>query len=159
MVDIELIFRNHAAIRGPGHGRKHSGETRVAAKDFNDHETLVGTSGSAETVDHLNRACDAGAETDAIVSAGGGVVHGLGNANDFEPFLVKANAIAQRVVAADGDERVDAEPSEIFEHLRGEVVLISGEFVFEMRGDAGLGYAARDGTSSVLHSAASTAGE
>jgi len=55
---------------------------------------------------------------------------------------VEANAVAEGVVAADGDERVDAEPGEILEDFRSEVVLFGGEFVLEMRGDVGFGDAA-----------------
>src|SRR5712692_12055676 len=104
MLDIEFVLRNDAAIGSAGHGRKHSGETRVTAENFDDHETLVGAGRGAETVDHLNGARDAGAEADAVVSAGDVIVHGLGNADDFEPFFVETNTVAERVVAANGDE-------------------------------------------------------
>jgi len=51
----------------------------------------MGAGGGAEAVDHLNGARDAGAEADAVVGAGDVVVHGLGNADDFEAFLVEAD--------------------------------------------------------------------
>src|SRR6266436_249091 len=158
MFDIEFVLRNDAAIGGTGHGGKHGGETRVPAEDLNHHETLVRAGRGAETVDHLNGACDAGAEADAVVGAGNIIVHGLGNADDFEAFFVEANAVAKRVVSADGDESVDAQPSEIFEDFRGEVVFLSGEFVFQMRGDAGLGDAAGIGPGRVEESATGAVG-
>ncbi len=86
------------------------------------------------------------------------VVHGLGNADDFEAFFVEADTIAERVVAADGNEGVDAEPGQIFEDFGGEVVLLGGEFVFQMRGDAGLGNAAGIGTGRMEKGAAGAAG-
>src|SRR6266851_1837399 len=158
MLDIEFVLRNDAAIGSAGHGGKHGGETRVPAEDFDDHETLVGAGGGAETVDHLNGAGDAGAEANAVVGAGDIIVHGLGNADDFEPFFVETNTVAERVVAANGDESVDAEPVEILEDFGSEVVFLSGEFVFQMRGDAGLGDAAGIGARRMEKSAAGAAG-
>jgi hypothetical protein len=78
----------------------------------------VGAGGGAEAVDHLNRARDAGAETDAVVGARYVVVHSFGDADNLEPFFVEANTVAERVIAADGDERVDTEPGKIVEDFR-----------------------------------------
>src|SRR5712692_9302416 len=158
VLDIEFVFGNDAAIGGAGHGGKHGGEACVAAEDFEDHEALVGAGGSTEAIDHLNGAGDAGAEADAVVGAGDVVVHGLGNADDFEAFFVEANAIAERVVAADGDESIDAKPGEILEDFGSEVVLLGGEFVLEMRGDAGFADAARIGAGRMEKGAAGAAG-
>src|SRR2546426_4043566 len=158
MLDINLKLRNDAAIGGTCHGRKHGSETGVAAKDLEDHETLVGAGGGAKAVDHLDGAGDAGAEADAVVGAGDVVVHGLGNADDLEAFFVKADAIAQRVVTADGDESVDAEPGEVLEDFRGEIVFLGSEFVLKMRRNAGLGDAARIGAGRMEKSAAGAAG-
>src|SRR5712692_5070873 len=138
MLDIEFVLRNDAAIGSAGHGRKHSGETRVTAENFDDHETLVGAGRGAETVDHLNGARDAGAETDAVICAWDIIVHSLGDADDFEACLVETNTVAKCVVASDGDQSVDTQPGKIFEDFRGEVVFLRGEFVFQMRRDARL---------------------
>src|SRR6266849_136406 len=158
MLDIEFVLRNDAAIGSTGHGRKHGGKTRVAAKDFDNHETLVGAGGGAQAVDHLNGARDAGAETDAVIGAGDIIVHGLGNTDDFEAFLVKTNTVAKCVVASDGDQSVDTQPGEVFEDFRGEVVFLGSEFVFQMRRDARLGDAAGIGPGRMEKSAAGAAG-
>src|SRR6266849_8520666 len=158
MLDIEFVLRNDAAIGSAGHGRKHSGETRVTAENFDDHETLVGAGGGAQAVDHLNGARDAGAETDAVIGAGDIIVHGLGNTDDFEAFLVKTNTVAKCVVASDGDQSVDTQPGEVFEDFRGEVVFLGSEFVFQMRRDARLGDAAGIGPGRMEKSAAGAAG-
>src|SRR5260370_40860100 len=102
MLDIEFVLRNDAAIGSAGHGRKHGGETRVTAENFDDHETLVGAGGGAQAIDHLNGARDAGAETYAVIGAGGIVVHGLGVADDCEAFLLETNTVAKCVVATAG---------------------------------------------------------
>src|SRR5260370_32536786 len=103
MLDIEFVLRNDAANGSSGHGRKHGGENRVTAENFDDHETLVGAGGGAQAIDHLNGARDAGAETYAVIGAGDIVVHGLGDADDFEAFLVETNTVLKSVVPADGD--------------------------------------------------------
>src|SRR5438046_1287627 len=115
--DIEFEFGNHAAIGRACHGGKHGGEAGVAAEDFQHHEPLVGAGGGAQAIHHLNRARDASAEADAIVGARNVVVHGLGNADDFEAFFVQTNAVAQCVVAADGNERVNSQPGQILENF------------------------------------------
>ena len=73
----------------------------------------MGAGGGPQAIDHLNGASDAGAEADAVVGARNVVVHGLGDANDAEAFFMEADSVAQRVVAADGNERVDPEPGKI----------------------------------------------
>src|SRR6266853_5556312 len=103
MLDIEFVLRNDAAIGSTGHGRKHGGETRVPAKDFDNHETLVGAGGGAQAVDHLNGTRDAGTEADAVVCAGDIIVHGLGDTDDLEPFFMETNTVAKRVVSSTGD--------------------------------------------------------
>src|SRR5216683_1996722 len=158
MLDIEFVFGNDAAISSAGHGGKHGGEAGVAAEDFEDHETLVRTGGGAEAVDHLNGARDAGAEADTVVGAGDVVVHRFRDADDFEAFLVEANAVAEGVIATDGNERVDAEPSEIREDFGSEVVLLRGEFVFEMSRDAGLADTAGIGAGRMEKGTAGAAG-
>src|SRR5713101_8553678 len=158
MLDIEFVFGNDAAISGAGHGGKHGGEAGVAAEDFEDHETLVRTGGGAEAVDHLNGARDAGAEADTVVGAGDVVVHRFRNADNFEAFLVETNAVAERVVAADGDQRINAEPGEILEHFGSEVVLLGGESLPEMSGNAGLAHAAGIGAGRMEKGAAGAAG-
>jgi hypothetical protein len=158
MLDIKLVFWYDAAIGGTGHGGEHGGEAGVAAEDFEDHEALMGSGRGAEAVDHLDGAGDAGAEADAVVGARNVIVHGLWNADDLETFFVQTNAIAEGVVTADGDERVDAKPGEILEDFGSEVVLFGGKFVFQMRGDVGLGNAAGIGAGRMEKGAAGAAG-
>ncbi len=75
-----------------------------------------------QVVGHGDGAGDAGAEPDAVVGARHVVVHGLGNGDHLEAFLVKAHAVAQRVIAADGNQEVDPQPGQILQHLGRQVV-------------------------------------
>ena len=79
----------------------------------------------AEVIGHLDGAGHGGAESDTIVSAGHVIVHRLGDGHHIDPLLVEVNAIAQRVVAADGDQIVDTQVVEVLEDLGGEIVHFS----------------------------------
>ena len=142
-LDIEFVFGDDTTVGGAGHGREHCGVTSVATKDFDDHEALMRASRGAEAVNKLQSARDAGTEADAVVRAGDVVVHGLGNGDDLETFFVKADAVAKRVITANGDERVNAEPCQIFEDFGGEVIFLEVEGIFQMGGHARLADAAR----------------
>ncbi len=158
MFNVEFIFRNDAAVGGASHGGEHGGKAGVAAKDFEDHEALMGSSRSAEAVNHLDGAGDAGAEADAVVGARDVIVHGLGNADNLEALFVQTNAVAEGIVAADGNESVNPEPGEILEDFRSEVILLCGEFILEMRRDIRFGDAAGIGAGRVEKGAAGAAG-
>src|ERR1700693_4288575 len=112
LFDIEFVFGDDTTIGGASHGGKHGGKTGVAAEDFEDHETLVRTRRGAESVGHLNGARDAGAKADAVVGARDVVVHGLGNSNDANAFLVQTDSVTEGVVTADGNHVFDAEPGQ-----------------------------------------------
>ncbi len=47
----------------------------------------------------------------------------LGMRDDLDAFLIESHAIAQSVVAADGDEVIDAQPVEVLQHLGRQIVL------------------------------------
>src|SRR5215467_68996 len=155
--DVELEFGNDAAIRGASHGRQHCSEAGVATEDFQHHETLVGAGGSAQAIDHLNRARDASAEADAIVCARDVVVHGFRNADDFEAFFVETDPVTERVVAADGNERVNAKPCKVFQDFGSQVVFFRRELAAEMVRHARLTDASRVGSRGMKEGTASAA--
>src|ERR1700687_4539414 len=70
----------------------------------------------------LDRARYAGTEADAVVGAVDVVVHRLRDADDVHPFVVQAFAVAERVVASDGNENVDSDVLEVPEHVLRYVV-------------------------------------
>jgi len=117
LLDVEFVLGDDAAIGGAGHGGEHGGEAGIAAKNFQYHEAFVRARGRAQIVGELNGARDAGAEANAVIGAGDIVVHGLGNADDLETFLIKTHGIAECVVATDGDEIFDAQPVEILQNF------------------------------------------
>jgi len=122
VIHVEFVFGNDAAVGRPGHGGEHSRETRIPAKDFEDEETFMRTGGSAEGIGHFDGAGDAGTEANTVVGAGNVVVHCFRDGDDFHPFLVKPDAVAEGVVSANGDEGINAEKFHVFEDIRGKIV-------------------------------------
>ena len=114
-IDVEFVFRDHAAVGSAGHGGQHGGETRHSARNFQHQEALVRAGDGAQAVGHLDGAGDAGAEADAVIGAGHIIVHRLGDGDDFEAFLVQAHAIAQGIIAADGDQVIDAQEIQVLQ--------------------------------------------
>src|ERR1044071_2814245 len=72
-------------------------------------------------MDELNAASDRGAEADAVISAENVVVHRLRNGDDFDAFTMQTLAVAERIIAADGNQDSYAEVLEILEHVRSEI--------------------------------------
>ena len=86
----------------------------------------------AQLVNELHAAGDRGAKADAVVRPVYVVVHRLGDGHDWEAFAVQALAKAERVIAADGDQAVDAQELKVLEHVRRKVAQA-------LVGDVGLG--------------------
>ena len=158
IVDVEFMFWNHAAMSGSGHSGKHSGEAGVATKNFQHEEALMRAGGSAQIVCQLNGARDAGAEADAIVGAGNVIVHGFGNGHDFETFLMQANAVTERVIAADRHHVIDAEPFKILQDFGSEIVFLGVVLAFEMFGHVGFVRAAGVGARGMQKRSAGASG-
>ena len=129
---LERILRDDAAVRGAGHRGQQRGEPGVAAEDLDDEEPLVRAGRGAQAVGHLDRPRHARAEPDAVVGPRHVVVHRLGDRDDLDALLVQADPVAERVVAADRDDVVDAEVLEVLEHLAGQVVDLVAVLVLEM---------------------------
>jgi len=60
-------------------------------------------------------------EADAVLSVTNVVVHRLRNGDDLDAEFVELGRIAERVIAADGDQVFDAERREVRQHLLGDV--------------------------------------
>ena len=156
--DIEFVFGDDAAIGGACHGGKHGGKAGVAAEHFENHESFMGTSGSTQTVGELNGSRDASAEADAVIGTRDVVVHGFGNADNLEAFLIKTHGVTEGVIATDGDEVFDAQPVEIFQNFGREVLSVRGGCAFEVFRETGFADAAGVGARRMEKRAAGTAG-
>ena len=87
---------------------------------------------------HADGPGHAGREPDAVIGAGDVVVHGLGDGHDVHPLLIEADRIAEGIVAADGDQIVDAQPLEVLQDLRRDVIGLHIVGRGQMRGDVRL---------------------
>ena len=128
----------------------------VPPEDLEHQEALVGTGRGAQLIGHGDRPGDAGAEPDAVLGAGHVVVHRLGDGDDLEALLEKADPIAQRVVAADRNQGVDAEEIEIRQHLLGQIIGLVGVAIAQMSRDLLPGHPRRVGARGVEKGAAET---
>ena len=62
------------------------------------------------------------AEPNAVIRTGNVIVHGLGDRDDLDSLFVQSVSVTQRVVAADGNEIVDAQEVEVLQNERRDVV-------------------------------------
>ena len=69
----------------------------------------------------LDTAGDRSREPDAVIRAVNVVVHRLGDGDDRDTLVVKAEAVGQGVVASDRDERIEAELLDHPDRVGGEV--------------------------------------
>ncbi len=73
-------------------------------------------------MDELHAPGHGGREADAVVGAVHVVVHGLGDGDDRDPFVVHSQPVGQGVVAADRDEDVDVLALQYLQHMIGDVM-------------------------------------
>ena len=139
LFDVELAFRDNAAVRRAGHGRQHGRKTGITPENLQDHEALVRAGNGAQAVGQGDGAGNTGAEADAIIGARHIVIHRFWDGNDLEALLVKANAVAERVIPADGYQVINPQEIQIFDHFGGQIVAlgivtypsnVSGHFPF-----------------------------
>ncbi len=87
----------------------------VPPHDLDDQRAVVALRRGVQPVDGLHRDVHRGVEAERVVGGAQVVVDGLGHPDHLDPGLVQPRRGAQGVLAADRDQRVDAE--------RGQVVL------------------------------------
>src|SRR5271156_1003796 len=133
-IEIEGDFGDEAA-GGSDVRSVERGEAGIAPENAEDADAFVRAESGALAIDGIFRAGDGGGKTDAVFGAVDVVVHGFGDADYGKTFAGKDGGEAERVVAADGDQAVNAEALEIFEDDGSEVVkfAIEGKF-FELVG-------------------------
>ena len=115
VLDVEGLLgdQHHAGAAGDaGVQRDPAG---VAAHHLDDQHAVVRLGGRVQAVDRLGGDVDRGVEAEREVGAGQVVVDRLGHADDVDAEVGELGRHAERVLAADRDQRVDA--------VAGEVVL------------------------------------
>ena len=120
--DVEFVFRNDATVGSPGQGGEHCRESGITSEYFQNQYSFVRSGRRAEIMCEGNRAGNTGAETNTVICSGNIVVHGFGNSHDFHSFLAQAYRVAQRVVAPDRDQVIDAHELQVLQYFRGQVV-------------------------------------
>ena len=110
-VFIEIILRLRYEDGGSAGGKTHiEGEIAcVATHDLHHGAALVGLHGVAEAVDALHGGVGGGVETDGIVGADDVVINGAGDAHHGDAVTAQILCAAERTVAADGDNTVEAQ--------------------------------------------------
>ena len=96
----------------------------MAAEDAEHPDALVGADGRALAVDGVLCPRDGGREADAVLRTLHVVVHRLGHGDDVHAGIVQRAAVAQGVVAADGDEVIQAHGLDVLHHQRSEVIAV-----------------------------------
>src|SRR6266404_6348703 len=86
-------------------------------------------------LDGIAGAGDRGREADAVFGVSDVVVHCLRDSDDPDAELVELGRVAERVVAADGDQVFDAEPRKVRQHLLGEVPRLGRKAALGTQGD------------------------
>ena len=108
VLDVVGCLRDEAAAGGH-EGGVEGREAGVATEDAEDADALVRADRGALPVDGITRPRDGRGEADAVLRALHVVVHGLGDGDEIGARVVQDLRVAERVVAADGDEVVDAQ--------------------------------------------------
>jgi hypothetical protein len=121
LIEIDFVLGDGAADVGDVGGIER-GEAGIAAEDAEDADALVGADGGALAVDGAFGAGDGGGETDAVLGVADIVVHGLGDGDDLDAFLVEAGGVGEGIVATDGDDVVGAEFGEVGQNRLRDVV-------------------------------------
>ncbi len=117
-IDVERHLGDDRALDSGQVGRHEGGLAAVAAEHLDHGEALVRARARAQLVHEDHRARHGGREPDAVVGAVHVVVHRLRDRDDGHAFLVQPQRERERVVAADRDQRVDAEMLDDPQHVR-----------------------------------------
>ena len=81
----------------------------------------MGACAGPQLVDKLNATGNGGAKTDAIIGAVDIIVHRLGNGDDGKALAMETLAVAQGIVTADGNQRVNAQVLQVLENVGREI--------------------------------------
>jgi hypothetical protein len=107
LVDVERLFRDEDLGGAAGHAGVHRDPAGVAAHHLADEHAVVRLGGRVQAVDRVGRNLHRGVEAERDLSGREVVVDRLRDSDDVHAGLRELVRDAERVVAPDGDERVD----------------------------------------------------
>ena len=106
--DRQRVLGDEHDVGAAGDAAHDGDPAGVAAHDLDDHHAVVRLRRRVQAVDRLGADRDGGVEAEGVVGAREVVVDRLRHADDRQPVLVvQARGDAERVLAADRDERVE----------------------------------------------------
>ena len=125
LVEVDRDLGDEDHVGAAGDAAHHGDPAGVAAHHLDDHDAVVRLGRRVEPVDRLGRDRDRGVEAERVVGAGEVVVDRLRDADDRElALVVEARRDAERVLAADRDERVELAVGEVlYDALDGALEL------------------------------------
>ena len=108
LLEVDRLLRDEDHVGAAGDAAHHGDPAGVPAHHLDHHDAVVRLRRRVQPVDRLGRDRDRGVEAERVVGAGEVVVDRLRHADDREAVLaVEALGDAERVLAADRDERVE----------------------------------------------------
>jgi hypothetical protein len=107
LVDVERLLGDEDLGGAAGHARVHRDPTGVAAHHLADEDAVVRLGGRVQTVDRVGRDLHGGVKAERDIGGRQVVVDRLRDSHDLHAGLGELVGDAERVVAPDGDERVD----------------------------------------------------
>jgi hypothetical protein len=125
LVDVEGPLGDQDHVGAAGEPRVERDPARVPAHHLDDEDPVVALGRRVEAVDRLGRDVDRGVEAERQVGRAEVVVDRLRDPQHRQPVVVvEAGGGAERVLAADRDQRVEVEPRERLADPVGPVVTL-----------------------------------
>ena len=128
LLEVEGLLRDQDHVGAAGEPGVEGDPAGVAAHHLDDQHPVVAVGGRVQAVDRLHRDVDRGVEAEGVVGGAEVVVDRLRHADDLDAVLVvEARRRAQRVLAADRDQPVDAGGLQVLgDPLRAAVLARTG---------------------------------
>jgi hypothetical protein len=126
LVDVERVLGHQHHRRPAGDARPRGDVAGVTAHDLDDHDPVVRLGGRVQPVDGVDADLDRGVEPEGELGGRQVVVDGLRHPDDGDALVGEAGGDPERVLAADGDEGVDAVIRERRPHGVGPAVDLVG---------------------------------
>jgi len=112
-LDVERALRDEDHVRAAGQPRVQRDPAGVAAHHLHDQRPVVAFRRGVQPVDGLHGDVHGRVEAEGVVGGAEVVVDRLRHPDDGNPLLAQAGGHAEGVLAADRDQRVDAQPGQV----------------------------------------------